>query len=171
MWSRLRGRTLFWLELSATLITVIAVLIGAYQHFIADRDQRTIPGEGCRIVAFRQVSDRICEEGAQNMRRAFRAANSLDQLLEYLSRALGWDLHDLTTVTPPPRPEADFFREIEIRRTARRALRSLRSARSSGDSAQRRASEARIRAANVASPKSQGPSACLIAVAWCRRCN
>lgn len=122
-------RATIFLEFFTALVTALVVVFGLAHHFFDDGGgQHAYPGEGRRIVAFRQVANRICEENTENMRRALRKAGGRIQLLTYLRRAIGWDVHDLTTITPPPTVIEDFLNEVSARRHVGADLRQLKRA-------------------------------------------
>ncbi len=105
------------IEFFTAAVTAAIVLAGVFHHFFDNGNgQRSYPGEGRRIVAFRQIANRICEENAGNMKRAVRRAEDRPQLISYFRRAVGWDVHDLTTITPPPKMISDFLDEVALRR-------------------------------------------------------
>ena len=103
------------LEALAALITIAVVAIGLVNHFDSRQVART-PGEGKRIVAFRQVANRICTEHQGNVRRALTEADNRVELLGFLARAIGWDVNDLESITPPPARSGDFLEEVSVRR-------------------------------------------------------
>jgi hypothetical protein len=103
------------LEVLAALITIAVVAVGLINHFGASGTTE-LPGEGKRIVAFQQVANRICTEHRNNVRRAFAEAPNRIERLGYLSRAIGWDINDLESITPPPARAMDFQEEISVRR-------------------------------------------------------
>lgn len=105
------------LEILAAVITVGAVAIALINHF-GSSSPAELPGEGKRIVAFRQVANRICTEHRGNIHRALAAAHSRVERLGYISRAIGWDVNDLESVTPPQARTEDFLAEISVRRRA-----------------------------------------------------
>jgi hypothetical protein len=114
-------------EFFTAAVTAGVVLAGLAHHFLdGGAGQRSYPGEGRRIVAFRQVADRICEENRGNMHRAFDEARNSSQALAYARRALGWDMHDLTSVTPPPTMIEDFLSELATRRHLQADLRRIK---------------------------------------------
>lgn len=110
-------RTLVSLEALAALITVGAVVVALVNHFSSD-SLTGLPGEGKRIVAFRQVANRICTEHRGNVNRAFSEADNRIERLSFLARAVGWDVNDLESITPPPTRSDDFLKEVEVRRRA-----------------------------------------------------
>jgi hypothetical protein len=62
-------------EAAAAIATVAAVPIGLVNHFTSN-PATTFPGEGKRVVAFRQVANRICTENRGNLHRALMEAGS-----------------------------------------------------------------------------------------------
>jgi hypothetical protein len=105
------------LEALAALITVGAVVVALVNHFNSE-PVAALPGEGKRIVAFRQLANRICTEHRGNVSRAFTEANNRIERLGFLARAIGWDVNDLESITPPPSRSDDFLEEIAVRRHA-----------------------------------------------------
>jgi hypothetical protein len=103
------------LQILSALITIGVVVIALVSHF-ESHDPAPIPGEGKRIVAFRQVTNRICTEHGQDVHRAFGEATSRVQLLSFLARAIGWDLNDLEAITAPPTRMDEFLSEVQVRR-------------------------------------------------------
>ena len=97
------------------VLTIALVAIGLAQHFDAS-DGSTIPGEGKRIVAFRQVTNRICTEHRDNLHRALAEATHRIERLAFLARAIGWDVNDLESITPPPSRATAFLAEVSARR-------------------------------------------------------
>ncbi|HVO55942.1 MAG TPA: hypothetical protein VMT37_16150 [Solirubrobacterales bacterium] len=121
-----RGARL-WIETAAAIVTVAAVAIGLANHFTAD-SERTFPGEGKRVVAFRQVANRICTEHQGNMHRAIAEGRTRVERLGFIARGIGWDLNDLESVTPPPTRFDPFLAEIAIRRQIRLEVLALQRA-------------------------------------------
>ncbi len=95
------------------------------------------------MVAFRQVTDRICSEHQDNLRRALAEANSRVERLGFVARSLGWDLNDLESITPPPTRFDAFLAEVATRKRARAEVLALQQAIELGD----QSSEATIIAA------------------------
>lgn len=110
-------RTLVSLEALAALITVGAVVVALVNHFNS-KPTDVLPGEGKRIVAFRQVANRICTEHRDNVDRALAEAGSRVERLSFLARAIGWDVNDLESITPPPSRSDAFLEELAVRRRA-----------------------------------------------------
>lgn len=121
-----RGACL-WVETAAAVVTVAAVAIGLINHFVADSEQ-THPGEGKRVVAFRQVANRICTEHQANMHRALAEGRTRVERLGFIGRGIGWDVNDLESVTPPPTRFDPFLAEIAIRRQIRPEVLALQRA-------------------------------------------
>lgn len=125
LWGRTRGAirqrrniargAFIGLEALAALITIGAVAIGLVNHFDSSSPTE-LPGEGKRIVAFRQVANRICTEHRGNVHRALAEAPDRIERLGYVSRAIGWDVNDLESVTPPQVRAEDFLAEVSVRR-------------------------------------------------------
>jgi anti-sigma-K factor RskA len=97
---RLARGALLWIEAVAAITTVAVLVISLANHFTSEEE--TFPGEGKRVVAFRQVTNRICTEHRGNLSRALAEARSRVERLGFVARALGWDLNDLESITPPP---------------------------------------------------------------------
>lgn len=108
---------LLTVEAIAAVITVAVVVIGLVNHFSSSKTAE-IPGEGKRIVAFRQVANRICTEHRANLHRALIEASDRVERLGFVARAIGWDINDLESITPPPSRADDFLTEISVRRRA-----------------------------------------------------
>jgi hypothetical protein len=111
----------------AAIATVAAVGIGLVNHFTADPEQK-FPGEGKRVVAFRQVANRICTENRENMHRALVEGRSRVERLGFIARGVGWDLNDLESITPPPSRFGAFLSDVEVRRQVRQAVLALQRA-------------------------------------------
>jgi hypothetical protein len=127
-----RGRgiargTLVSLEALAALITVGAVVVALVNHFNSEPTS-ALPGEGKRIVAFRQVANRLCTEHRGNVNRALAEADSRIERLSFLARAVGWDVNDLESITPPPSRSDDFLEEVGVRRRAATQVLALQQA-------------------------------------------
>lgn len=123
---------LLWVEAAAAIATVAAVAIGLVNHFTSEPDPK-IPGEGKRVVAFRQVANRICTENRGNMRRALVEARSRVERLGFVARGIGWDVNDLESITPPPTRFDAFLGEVAVRRQVRPELLALQRAVELGD--------------------------------------
>jgi hypothetical protein len=122
---------LLWIEALAAIATVAIVVISLVDHFAAGGE--TFPGEGKRVVAFRQVTNRICTEHRGNLRRALAEARSRVERLGFVARALGWDLNDLESITPPPTKFDAFLAEVATRRRSRTEVLALQQAIELGD--------------------------------------
>lgn len=105
------------LEAIAAVITIVVVAIGLIDHFDSGQTA-AVPGEGKRIVAFRQVANRICTEHRGNVHRALVEAESRVEQLGFVARAIGWDVNDLESITPPPIRSSAFLEEVAVRRRA-----------------------------------------------------
>jgi hypothetical protein len=119
-------------EAAAAIVTIAAVAIGLVNHFTSD-PARTFPGEGKRIVAFRQVANRICTENRGNLHRALTEAGSRVERLGFVARAIGWDINDLESITAPPTRFNAFIREVAARKRVRPEVLSLQRAIELGD--------------------------------------
>src|ERR1700733_90797 len=112
------GRLKFTLESILVIAGTVALIAAAWNHFEA-KGTATFPGEGKRVVAFRQVTNRICTENRTNMQVAMAEAGSRVERLAYVARALGWDLNDLEGITAPPTRFDGFLDELATRRQLR----------------------------------------------------
>ena len=124
-------RTLRWIEGVAAVATIAVVAIGLVNHFAAGDE--TFPGEGKRVVAFRQVTNRICTEHRDNLRRAMAEGRTRVERIGYVARAIGWDLNDLESITPPPTKFDAFLAELAARRGARAEILALQQSIELGD--------------------------------------
>jgi hypothetical protein len=91
------------------------------------------PFEGKQIVAFRQLSNRICTENHEELEQALPEAHSRVQLLAYLSRGTGWGINDLESVTAPISLTEHFTEEIAVRRQIEEALLDIQRAGETGE--------------------------------------
>jgi hypothetical protein len=123
---------LLWVEGAAAIATVTAVGIGLVNHFTTHPSQQ-FPGEGKRVVAFRQLANRICTENLGNMHRALTEGQSRVDRLGFVARGIGWDLNDLESITPPPSRFGAFLSEIAVRRRVRPEVFALQRAVELGD--------------------------------------
>jgi len=128
----LTRRALRWIEAVAAIATVAIVTIGLVNHFFP-AGETTFPGEGKRVVAFRQVANRICTEHRRNLHRALVEAPNRVVRLGYVARAIGWDLNDLESITPPPTKFDAFLAELATRRQTRSEVLALQRAIELGD--------------------------------------
>ena len=120
------------IEALAAIATVVILAVGLINHFTGQGDD-AFPGEGKRVVAFRQVTNRICTEHRGDLRRALAAARSRVERIAFVARALGWDLNDLESVTPPPLKFDPFLAELAVRRKSRSEVLALQQAIELGD--------------------------------------
>ncbi len=120
------------MEATAAIVTVAAVAIGLANHFTSD-PARTFPGEGKRVVAFRQVANRICTENQGNLRRALVEAGSRVERLGFIARSIGWDINDLESITAPPTRFDAFIGEVAVRKRVQPEVLSLQRAIELGD--------------------------------------
>jgi hypothetical protein len=111
---------------------IVALVLGVWHHFDS-QSPVPLPGEGKRVVAFRQLANRICTENRQNQQRAQAQSASRVERLGYSARALGWDLHDLEAITAPPTRFDFFVSEVKVRARAEHRLLALQDAIESGD--------------------------------------
>jgi hypothetical protein len=109
------GRLKFTLESILVVAGTFALIVAVWNHFESN-EPAAFPGEGKRVVAFRQVTNRICTENRQNMKVALAEAGSRVERLAYVARALGWDLNDLESITAPPTRFDGFLEELAARR-------------------------------------------------------
>jgi hypothetical protein len=105
-------------EAAAAIATVAAVAIGLINHLTSD-PAKTLPGEGKRVVAFRQVANRICTENQGNLHRALSEATSRVERLGFVAQAIGWDVNDLESITAPPTRFDAFIAEVATRKQVR----------------------------------------------------
>jgi hypothetical protein len=126
------SRLKFALESILAVAGVIALALAAWHHFAPDRPAPA-PGEGKRVVAFRQVANRICTENHGHMQVALKEGRSTLERLGYVARALGWDLNDLETITAPPVKFEGFLEEVAVRQRIRDSLLALQQAIELGD--------------------------------------
>ena len=75
--------TLLWIEAVAAIATVALVAIGLLNHFTSGSEM--FPDEGKRVVAFRQVTNRICAEHRDNLHRALTAGGSRIERLAFIA--------------------------------------------------------------------------------------
>lgn len=118
------GRIKFTLESILVIAGTVALVLGVWHHFDSEKEA-TFPGEGKHVVAFRQVTNRICTENRKNMRVAVAEARSRIERLAYVGRALGWDLNDLEGITAPPTRFDGFLDELATRRQLRNEVLAL----------------------------------------------
>lgn len=118
---------LLWIEGVAAVATIAVVTISLLNHFSSGAEA-TFPGEGKRVVAFRQLTNRICTENRGNMHRAIAEAPSRVERLGFMARAIGWDVNDLESITPPPTRFDAFLAEVAARRKARADVLALQRA-------------------------------------------
>lgn len=123
--------TLLWIEALAAIATVALVAIGLLSHFTSGG--KTFAGEGKRVVAFRQVTNQICGEHRDNLRRALAPGGSRVERLAFVARALGWDLNDLESITPPPTRFDAFLAEVAAKKQTRAEVLALQQATELGD--------------------------------------
>lgn len=117
----------------ASVIAIGGVTLGIYRALTAGGDSAPAASEANQIVAFHQVTNRICEENQQALERAVPEATSRVQLLAFLSRGIGWGINDLESVTAPPSLAAAFTEEISLRRAIEEALLEQQQAGETGD--------------------------------------
>jgi hypothetical protein len=115
---------LLWIEAAAAIVTVGAVGVCLVNHF-STRGDTEFPGEGKLVIAFHQVVNRICTENRHNLDRALVQGRSRVVRLGFAARAVGWDVNDLESITPPPTRFDAFLAEIAVRRQARSEVLAL----------------------------------------------
>lgn len=126
---------LLWVEAAAAVATVAAIGIGVVNHFTSTGDAK-LAGEGKRVVAFRQVANRICTENQDNLHRALAEGRSRVERLGFVARAVGWDVNDLESITPPPTRFDAFLAEIAVRKQVRPQILALQRSIELGDQSQ-----------------------------------
>ena len=134
---------LFWIEAVAAMATVAILAIGLVNHFTSE-GQAELPGEGKRIVAFRQVANRICTENRRNLSRALAEPASRVERLGFVARAIGWDVNDLESITAPPTRFDAFVAEVAVRKSVRPEVLALQRAIELGDQARKAAAIANL---------------------------
>jgi hypothetical protein len=108
------------IEIAAAVATIAALGVGLANHLADHSAKPENQREGKRIIAFRQLANRICSEGRQNERRAMDVGRTRSERLGFVARAVGWSVNDLEGVTAPPAREEPFFAEIALRRATER---------------------------------------------------
>jgi hypothetical protein len=121
-----------WIQALAAIATLVAIGIGLLNHFGGDHHS-SLPGEGERVVAFRQLADRMCTESQENQHRALGKRATRVARLGFAARAVGWNRHDLESITAPPSMVESFIAEVKTRARGERILLALQSALESGD--------------------------------------
>jgi hypothetical protein len=140
---RAAGRIKFALEWILAIAGIVALVIAIWHH-LESNDTAVFPGEGKRVVAFRQVTNRICTENRSNMGRALTDANSRIERLAFVARTLSWDLNDLESITAPPTRFDGFLAELATRRKLRDGVLSLQKSIELGDHGEEAAAIATI---------------------------
>jgi hypothetical protein len=136
-------------RLKSTLesILVVAGIVGlllAVWHHLDSQSPAVLPGEGKRVVAFRQLADRICTESRQNVGRAAARYAPVGERLDYVGRALGWNQRDLEGTTAPPTRFDSYVAEVKVRARTEREVLALGDATESGDAAREARALARL---------------------------
>jgi hypothetical protein len=126
------GQLKFVLESILVVAGIVGLVLALWHHFDSQSPTR-LPGEGKRVVAFRQLANRICTENRKNQRRAQAQNASRAERLGYSARALGWDLNDLEAITAPPTRFDFFVSEVKVRARAEHGVLALQDAIESGD--------------------------------------
>jgi hypothetical protein len=138
------GRLKFTLESILVVAGIVALILAIWHHFDS-QSPAAFPGEGKRVVAFRQLANRICTENRQNQQRAQTQNAPRVERLGFSARALGWDLRDLEAITAPPTRFDFFVAEVKVRARAERGVLALRDAIESADGADEAAAIGRLR--------------------------
>jgi hypothetical protein len=128
-WRRALGVGVAALGTIASVIAIIQFGTGAFKS----GDHTSATAEAKQIVAFHQVSNRICTENQQDLERAVPEAHSRVQLLAFLSRGVGWGVNDLESVTAPPSLAGPFAEEIAMRQKLQADLLELQRTSELGD--------------------------------------
>jgi hypothetical protein len=138
------GRLKFALESILAVAGIVALILAIWHHFDA-QSTTALPGEGKRVVAFRQLANRVCTENRQNQRRAETDGESRVERLDFAARALGWDLRDLEGIQAPSTTIGSFVAEVKVRAHAKHAVLALRDAIESADGAREAAAITTLR--------------------------
>ena len=123
----LAGQFKFALESILVVAGTAGLALAIWHHFVPD-EPAPFPGEGKRVVAFRQATSRVCTENRDNMTRALTEARSRVGRLSYVARALDRDLNDLEGITAPPVKFDSFLEEIAVRHGLRDEFLALQQA-------------------------------------------
>jgi hypothetical protein len=152
-WRRLISGTPTALSVIASLIAIGGLAFAIYKATTGNKDPESTPFEAKRIVAFRQLSNRICTENRVALEQALPEAHSRIQLLAFLSRGTGWGINDLESVTAPASVAEHFTEEIALRRRIRKSLLDTQRASETGELAAKSDAMARIVSAEEAATK------------------
>src|ERR1700727_2723055 len=87
------GRLKSMLESILVVAGIVGLVLAAWHHFDS-QSPAALPGEGKRVVAFRQLANRICTESRQNLWRTEPQDGSKVVRLSFAARALRWNLGD-----------------------------------------------------------------------------
>ena len=137
------GRLKFGLESILVVAGMIALVLTIWHH-LDSKSPAALPGEGKRVVAFRQLANRICTESRQNIGRAQAQKVGRVERLGYYARALGRNVRDLEGVTAPPTRFDFFVAEVKVRASAQDAVLALQKAIESGNRAGEAAALSRL---------------------------
>lgn len=132
-----------WIQVLAALATLAVLGIGLLHHFRSNHQPR-LPGEGERVVAFRQLANRMCSESQENQRRTLGEPATRVVRLGFAARAVGWNRHDLESITAPPSMFESFFAEVKTRARGERFILALQSDLESGDRTEQASAVAKL---------------------------
>lgn len=132
-WRRLWPSTPTALSVIASLIAIGGLTFAVYGAAVGDDDPDSTPFEAKQVVAFRQLSNRICTENREALEQAVPEAHSRIQLLAFLARGTGWGVNDLESVTAPASVADHFTEEIVLRRRIKEGLLDMQRAGETGD--------------------------------------
>jgi hypothetical protein len=144
------GRLKSALESILVIAGIVGLTLTVWHHFDS-QSPAALSGEGKRVVAFRQLANRICTESRRNIRRAANQRVPDSKRLDYTGRALRWDLSDLEGITAPPTRFDSFVAEVKVRARAERKVLALGNAVASGDGARQAESIASLRSLEIES--------------------
>ena len=118
-------------------ILVVAGIVGlalALWHHFDSQSPAPLPGEGKRVVAFRQLANRICTENRQNQRRAQAQNASRVERLGCSARALRMGPpRSRSHHRPTRRGSTSRVSEVKVRARAEHGVLALQDAIESGD--------------------------------------
>jgi hypothetical protein len=128
-WSRVLAAGLAVLGAVASLIAIIQFGSSVFKS----SDHTSARAEAKQIVAFHQVTNRMCTENQQDLERALSETHRRVELLGFLSRGVGWGINDLESVTAPPSLAGPFAEEIAMRQKLQGDLLELQRSSEIGD--------------------------------------
>jgi hypothetical protein len=117
----------------ASLIAIGGLGFTVYKALNDGGGEASAAVEAKQLVAFHQVTDRICAENQQALERALPEARLRVQLLAFISRGTGWGVNDLESVTAPASLAARFPEEASLRTDVQNAVLELQRADETGD--------------------------------------